>query len=200
MWTYLNIARRLLLAGAAIYGLLFLPSLFDIQRELFGVRDGNLVAAIEICLPICAYLLYDLSKRGKQARAKAGGWLVAAVFAAFLGWFVHPDQVHQRAVDRLADWKDATINYEQRQANQPTDTAKQAGIRYRRLQEEQSARELEAQAASVRYDGEPGFYRSPYYTWSFWGFGIFFLLNGLFFIFAGRKEAPSPKTNADSLS
>jgi len=189
MWTYLNIVRRLLLAGAAIYGLLFLPSLFDIQRELFGVRDGNLVAAIEICLPICAYLLYDLSKRGKLMRAKAGGWLVAAVFAAFLGWFVHPDQVHQRAIDRLSDWRAAASNYEQRQANHPTDTPEQAGIRQRRLLEERSARELEAQAASVRYAGEPGFYRSPYYTWSFWGFGILFLINGLFFIFAGRKEA-----------
>jgi hypothetical protein len=106
--------------------------------------------------------------------------------------------VHQRAIDRLADWKTAAINYEQRQANHPTDSAEQAGIRHRRLQEEQSARELEAQAAGIRHDGEPGFYRSPYYAWSFWGFGIFFLLNCLFFVLGGRGGSPSRETKADS--
>jgi len=192
-------ARRLLLAAAAIYGLLFLPSLFDIQRELLGVRDGNLIAAFEICLPICGYLLYDLWKRGRHAQAKAGAWFVASVIAAFLGWFIHPDQVHQRAIDRLADWEAAASNYAQRQANQPTDSAEQAGIRYQRLREEQNARELEAQAADIRYEGEPGFYRSPYYAWSFWGFGIICLINFLFFLIGGGWERPARESKADLL-
>ena len=51
--------------------------------------------------------------------------------------------------------------------------------------EELAARELEYEAAEIRYKGEPGFFRSTFHTWIMWSFAVILLFNG---IITGTKK------------
>ncbi len=169
--------QRILLIIAAIYGIIFIfVSASDAQRAYFGGRTSRIIFIFEICTPILAYFGYFFWKRGKKAQVILGMWLYAAIIFAFLGWFVHPAQIYERAVDRHSDWEISKLYSEE--SMRQSKSAEEPGLYLRRFQEELRARNLELRAAEIRYHGEPKFFRSTFFTWSLWFFAIVCLVGG----------------------
>jgi hypothetical protein len=88
----------------------------------------------------------------------------------FLGWFVHPSQIYGRAIDRFFDWKKSGVSLEESIGE--SKSKEDAFLYPRRFQEELFARHLELKAAEVRFNGEPQFFRSAFFTWSLWFFSL----------------------------
>lgn len=81
-----------------------------------------------------------------------------------------------RAEERLGDWELAIDNYKIEQAYGEKD--KDASVRFQRLATELSARRNEYEAALTRYKGDPQFFRSSFFTWSFGAIAVAFAVAG----------------------
>ena len=160
----------LILSGIYIF-FWFVIDIAEGQRLHFGDKDGNALLCIEILL--CAYIAYRLWKKGKRRREViAETWFVAALLFFFLGWFMHPDKVYKRATDRITYWR----------SWQKTNWAYE---REELFQAELSARELEYQAAKIRYNqGIPPMLT----TWALYIGGAIFVVNGIITLLAKRKS------------
>ncbi len=162
---------------------IFLALLADAQRQHFGVFSGNLILGVEMAIVSVSALSISFWRRGKRTSSMSFAAWTAAFICAFTAWFIHPTQVFARAEDRLSDWELAIDKYRIEQAYGEKD--KDASVRFKRLTTEFSARRNEYQAALTRYRGDPDFFRSSFFTWSFSGFSVIFAIAG-FVIFKRR--------------
>jgi len=160
----------LILAG--IYGFfMFFGFIPEAHRLYFG-EIGTTIAFIEIGVILCGYIAYRLWKKGKHREVIAEAWFVAALLFFFLGWFMHPDKVYKRAIDRITYWRSCEDQSTVRR-------------RVELFQTELSARELEYQAAKLRYTQGIS---PPLDNWLLWiGSGIF-VVNGIITLLAKRKS------------
>lgn len=151
---------------AALIGItIFIGLLAEAQRQYFGVFSGNLLLGLEVVLLAVAGLGFASWKKGNKRQSMCLASWGTAVFFAFSAWFVHPEQTISRAEERLGDWEQAVSNYKIEQAYGEKD--KDASIRFQRLATELVARQREYEAALTRYKGDPGYFRSTFFTWSF---------------------------------
>ncbi len=155
---------------------IFLGLLADAQRQHFGVFSGNLLLGIEVTVLVVVALAASLWRKGKNSLSICLASWGAAAFFAFFAWFVHPEQVISRAEERLGDWELAIDKYRIEQAYGEKD--KDASVRFQRLATELSARRNEYEAALTRYKGEPQFFRSSFFTWSFGAISVAFAIAG----------------------
>lgn len=149
---------------------LVLGLLADWQRQHFGHNAGNVLFIVELTVSFLTIVASWLYRRERRALALSFGALSAACLFMYLAWFVHPNQVIERASDRLGDYELARDNYYLRQQYGETDP--RAAIRTRHIAVELAARRLEYTAALMRYREDPKEFRSTLPTWSFGILGI----------------------------
>ena len=160
--------------AVAVLLLVLLP---EAQREYFGVFSGNFLLGAEVAELVVVGLAVSSWRKGKSILSIClASWGAAAVFA-LVAWFVHPEQVMARAAERLGDWELAIDRYSIEQAHGEKD--KDASVRFQRLATELSARRSEYEAALTRYKGDPQFFRSSFFTWSFGTMAVVFAIAGV---------------------
>jgi hypothetical protein len=155
---------------------IFIGLLADAQRQHFGAFSGNLLLGAEVAVLMVVGLAASLWRKGKSSLSICLASWGAAAFFAFVAWFVHPEQMISRAEDRLGDWELAIDNYRIEQVYGEKD--KDASVRFQRLATELSARRNEYEAALTRYKGDPQFFRSSFFTWSFGAIAVAFAVAG----------------------
>lgn len=155
---------------------IFLGLLADAQRQHFGVFSGNLLLGTEVSVLVIVGLAASFWRKEKRSLSICLASWGAAVFFAFVAWFVHPEQAISRTGERLGDWELAIDNYRNEQAYGEKD--KDASVRFQRLATELSARRNEYEAALTRYKGDPEFFRSSFFTWSFGAIAVAFAIAG----------------------
>lgn len=161
---------------------IFFALLADAQRQHFGVFSGNLLLGAEVAVLVVGTLATSYWRKGKRSLSICLASLGAAVLFAFLAWFIHPEQVISRAGERLGDCELALGNYRIEQTYGEKD--KDASVRFQRLATELSARQAEYEAALTRYKGDPEFFRSSFFTWSFAAISVALAVFG-FVVFRG---------------
>lgn len=161
---------------AFVVAAIFLGLLADAQRQHFGVFSGNLLLGAEVAVLVVAGLAASFWRKGERSLSICLASWCAAIFFAFVAWFVHPDQVISRAGERVGDWELAIHNYRVEQAYGEKD--KDASVHSQRLATELSARRNEYEAALTRYKGDPKFFRSSFFTWSFGAIAVAFAIGG----------------------
>ena len=169
---------------------IFLGLITDAQRQYFGVFSGNLLLGAEVAVLVVTGLAASLWRKGNSRLSICfASWGAAALFA-FVAWFVHPEQVISRAEERLGDWELAIDNYRIEQAYGEKD--KEASVRFQRLATELSARRNEYEAALTRYKGDPQFFRSSFFTWSFGAIAVTFAVVGFVMVKRFRQHVRRP--------
>jgi hypothetical protein len=140
-----------LIAIPAFFGLCILAMLWgSINRELFGDYHGTIAATSQllftVALVVCGRII--LSGRRRLGFLLLG--YSTALLCALLAWFVHPDQVIDRAFKRADEYRTAIselrIAVRERTAELPSPGT------FPRLYAELRARELELDAALERYN------------------------------------------------
>jgi len=116
-----GVIRGLVVTGAVL--LLF--SLGEGQRRVFGHQDGNYLLLAEILTLVAfarvalhlgsAPLIHHVSKTPIYSAWILLGVIVSA-WLLFLGWFVHPDQIFQRAWDEEQSISESVIELQRRSA------------------------------------------------------------------------------------
>jgi hypothetical protein len=149
---------------------LLVTEIGDAQRNFFGESSANSLFYAATGAAAVAFAVVILWRAGKRRLSASVGFLGLALVLAFLGWFVHPDQVHARALSRVTDWEDALGRYKAEQTLILSDP--DANIRYQRFAQELAARRCEYQAAKIRYRGDPAFFRSGFETWCLWALAL----------------------------
>lgn len=161
----------------SVLGLVLLLMLPEAQRNFFGHHSGNLLLMLEFGVIVAAVVVGHLWRSNKRSLGIAVACLSSAVALAFLGWFVHPDQIYSRALERVSDWERALSDYRFEQSQGRRDP--NAAVSLQRLTQELSARRSEYHAAEIRYRGEAEFFRSAFFTWCFWLIGAVFAVFGI---------------------
>lgn len=172
---WLTAAMALILVMVAFFVIVALPVLIisaigDAQRQLFGDFSANLLFYAEAGATAVVLTTALLWRKGKHNLSISLGLFGLSFALSFLGWFVHPDQIYSRALERLTDWENSFDRYKFDQSNgaQYPD----AGVTYQRFATELAARRCEYEAAEIRYRGDPAFFRSSFQTWTLWGFAV----------------------------
>lgn len=165
--------------------IVFLGFLADAQRQQFGVISGNLLLSTEVAVLVIAGLAASFWRKGKKDLSICLASWGAAAFFAFIAWFVHPEQTISRAVERLGEWELVIDDYRIEQVYGEKD--KDASVRFQRLATELSARRSEYEAALTRHKGDPEFFHSSFFTWSFGAIAVAFAITGLVMF---RRLAP----------
>jgi len=163
------------------------------HSNLFGERIYKTVLIAEIVLGISLYLIYYFWNKEKRHIAIALSFLITGVIFAIIGWFVYPNQTYERARDRLYDWEKVVDEYQYSPEREVASKEKDS-ITWRRLREELAARQLEYQAAEIRYNGEPGFFHSTFYTWSYLLFAIAFFITGVSILRGNKRNDEGKKS------
>ncbi|WP_422134280.1 hypothetical protein [Endozoicomonas sp. ALD040] len=149
------------------------------QRGIFGKESGNLLLGVEFALLFLTCLVAFLFITQKKKLGIAVGLLSFSLLFAFLGWFVLPQNSWERAYDRVYEWEQVIDNYnfKLRYSNRSNE---EVSLHLRRLNEELNARQLELQAAEVRFNGEPEYFQSKTISWFLWFDALIFALAAAF--------------------
>ena len=161
----------------SVLGLMLLFMLAEAQRNFFGNHSGDLLLILEVGVVVAGSVVGYLWRANKRSLGVTLACLSTAVALAFLGWFVHPDQIYSRALERVSDWERVLSEYRFEQSLGRRDP--EAAVRLQRLMQELAARRSEYRAAEIRYRGEPEFFRSVFFTWSWWLIGVVFAAFGI---------------------
>lgn len=137
------------------------------QRATFGDNAGNMLAVVEVATIVSIGFVGWMWSRKKEQGALALVFTIAAALLAFAGWFVQPEQRYERALAREFQCEADLYNYTLEQENSP-DSPEKRSLHLRRIKEELAARKLELQAAKVRFNGEPLYFRSNFISWMLW--------------------------------
>lgn len=162
---------------ASVLGLVLLFMLAEAQRNFFGDHSGNLLFILEFGVIVAGSVVGYLWRANKRSLGVSVACLSTAVALTFLGWFVHPDQIYSRALERVSDWERALSYYRFEQSLGRRDP--DATVRLQRLMQEMAARRNEYHAAEIRHNGEPEFYRSMFFTWGLWLISVVFAAFGI---------------------
>jgi len=178
--------QRLIWVLTGVYGVIFLLLAFNQQQQHFGKAAGTVLSIIELTVPLIVWLGYYFWKRKRERELMVAIWIWSGIILAFLGWFAHPSQIYERAIDRLSDWEKSGVHLEE--SIRESKSNEDASLYARRFQEELYARKLELEAAEVRFNGEPQFFRSTFVTWSLWFFSLVCFYSGIAQFFSRPKN------------
>jgi hypothetical protein len=152
----------LIIVIAVILGFVEIAMLADAQRDHFGVLGGNQLLTLEFLVLAGTSVTYATWHKAHPRRAVGLISIQLSLAFAFLGWFVHPDEVYSRALQRTADWERviADHNFARESGEEVDDSPKMR----QRLTRELRARQYEYKAAEMRYEGDKEFFRSTHFS------------------------------------
>jgi hypothetical protein len=169
---------------------ILLSLLADNQRDFFGNHSGNLLLIAELISVAALFFSTSLWKKGKKSASALLASTSAAALLSFTAWFIHPDQIFYRAGERLKDWEEATNQYLHEPSHERY--GNDSEIIIQRLATELTARRYEYRAAQIRYEGDPDFFRSSFFTWLFSLIALALAFTGASKFKAAMSEFKSP--------
>jgi hypothetical protein len=173
----LGFAALCLLVPVALLILLFLFG--DAHRQAFGDFYGRALLIIEALALGAVVFANSLRKKNRQRTAALVLMYCGAALLVSLGWFAHPRQIMDRAVERLADWEVAIAEYAQRRQDGEPD--EDASWRVPAMRSELVSRRAEYQAALERHSGSAAHYQTPAYSYALIALGAVALLSAILF-------------------
>lgn len=174
---------------ASILGFVLLFVLAQAQRNFFGVESAFLLSTVELGAIVAGAVVGHLWNTNRRSLGASVACLSAAIGLAFLGWFVYPDQVYSRALERVSDWERVLREYKLEHSRGHHDS--DAAVRHQRLLQEMAARRSEYNAAEIRYTGDPEYFRSTFFTWSLWLISTVFAAFGVRYLRQHIQQARS---------
>lgn len=155
----------------SICGFFMFCAFIDAQDSFFGMETGYTIKMLELgILGIIGLSIYLVKKEKKRLAIVAMLLSISCVFF-IIGYYSHPDRVYKRAVERVEELVELSLEYEINLKDASDKESKQIKIYLSRLNTELKARKLELFAAKIRRSGDPEYFRDSFFMYMCFMFG-----------------------------
>jgi len=143
----------------------------------FGEESTPGIVFIIVCYFFALYKSFNWLSVGKVDRSVRSLLVLVALLVAFTGWFIHPSQILSRASQKVSSTESSI--YEHEHDINTSDDVKLNASRLERARISHRAAKLEYNAALIRNNGDPEYFKDA--TWSYvcWFFASLLLLTNL---------------------